>query len=718
MPVNVFAIHLMSITQQLTLVCPFGSTRSGNTCVCNSPFTYNSGSNTCECSNTCPLNAKRSSNCGCVCDSPYVYNSGSNTCDCASTRQCPSNGYRNSTCDCVCYSPYVYNSGANTCEIPLQCPFGSTRSGNTCVCNSPFTYNSGSNTCDLPLQCPFNSRQSGNTCVCNSPFTYNSGSNTCECTKTCPSNSQINNRCECECNSPNAYNSATNTCDRVFCNLACTSPQQPDASCSFCESQQCSVACPSGSIQNMDCSCTCAVGYEFNQTLQQCVSVTKYSVCKASEYSCENNQVAYKDCNGRCFCACGTGFAGPRCEIVVKADLCDNCFYDNGHYHAGVAEHCDLYVNCIPNGVILRNNSRPDSFTPFVMSCPPGTYYITRPSGWRGCDHLQNGICSADKCQTLQPNAKYADSASCQSYWQCGPERQLASKGCCPAGQAFDERSQTCVASNTCQVSCGPQAATGCNSTTATPATNTCPFDVTANNPNEYFYKEVPWAKSNCLPGDIMDLNVCRCVRGFPSKVTGCNPAVDINFESTTNSDEDSVPRSQIPGVGQVGNFSGNQDLILKYFAGSGFYTDYFQINLKLYLPTPPSGSQRIAVVTNADCNRKESVSITMDNRNFYFKIYQLDINEAAEIVIPYSGLADSKGWYDISLIYQKIKNNFEFTGKVGSVTQKYQGNVNLTAYIDMRTCALHLGYGFNYSSLVGYVDNFQVWRCNPSNFP
>uniref|UniRef100_A0A2C9K346 Chitin-binding type-2 domain-containing protein n=1 Tax=Biomphalaria glabrata TaxID=6526 RepID=A0A2C9K346_BIOGL len=730
--------------------CPTNAIRSGNNCQCNSPYTYNSVSNTCDCPTQCPSNAYRSGTCSCTCySSSNVYNSVTNTCE--TSLQCPVNSYRSGN-TCICTSAfYTYKSGTNTCD--LQCPTNAYRTGTTCVCTLPFyAYISGSNTCEL--QCPVGALRSGATCVCNSPNNYNSILNICErgpfectlscvqpqkpditctfceCPTQCPANAYRSGTCDCICSTPSyVYNSFTNTCDlTIQCpanayrsgnTCVCNYPYSFNSISNTCESSTtpstCAVTCPSGSILNTDCTCRCAVGYEFNQTVNQCVPVPKYNVCQASEYSCENNQVAYKDCHGKCFCACSSGFAGPRCEIVVRANLCDNCFYDNGHYHAGVANHCDLYVNCIPNGIILRNNSRPDSFTPYVMSCPPGTYYITRPDGWKGCDFLTNGICSADKCQSLQPNAKYADQNACQSYWQCGDNRKLLSKGCCEAGQAFDERSQSCVTSSSCQVSCGSQVSTGCNMTTATPA-STCPFAVTPTDPNEYFYKDVSWAKLRCLPNNIMNLTLCRCVAGYPDSVSGCDPSVNNNFETNPNSEEDSVPRIQVSGVGQVANFSGNQDLVLKMFAGSGFYTNYFQINLKLYLPNVPTGAQRMAVVTNADCSRRESVSITVDNKNFYFQIYQLESNSSVEINIPYSGLADNKGWYDITLIYQKIQNTFELSGRVGSVTQKYQGNINLTAYIDTRNCALHLGYGFNYNSLIGYVDNFQVWRCNPNN--
>ncbi|CAL1536780.1 unnamed protein product, partial [Lymnaea stagnalis] len=75
-----------------------------------------------------------------------------------------------------------------------------------------------------------------------------------------------------------------------------------------------------------------------------------------------------------------SGFAGTRCEIKVQAELCDNCFYDNGHYHSGVVGYCDLFVNCLPVGEVPKDSqTRPASFSPIIMSCAPGTFYITRP---------------------------------------------------------------------------------------------------------------------------------------------------------------------------------------------------------------------------------------------------------------------------------------------------------------------------------------------------
>ncbi|KAH9502813.1 hypothetical protein Btru_074529 [Bulinus truncatus] len=634
----------------------------------------------CVCHDKCPTGQLQDANCNCYCP---ANNCPSDQCNCVCPKKCTPGQTQDSNCNCKCPSiscpsGQIQDSNCN-CKCPsISCPSGQIQDSN-CNCKCP------------SISCPSGQIQDSN---CN-----------CKCPNiSCPSGQIQDSNCNCKCP-----------------NINCPSGQLLDN----CTCLPCSVTCPSGQFVNNSCQCICYTTLlpptsncgcalpcpslsVYNNTSCVCDKVITLNECNQSEYKCDNNQVAYKYSNGQCACACNSSFAGSRCEINLNSDLCKDCYFENGHYHNGIAGQCDLYVNCIPNGVTSTNQTRPVSFIPIITSCPLGTYYITRPDGWRGCDFLTNGVCTSDKCPYLLPNYKYADSTECQSYWQCGADKQLLSKECCNEGKAFDEKSQTCVTNESCQPSCKLQVSTGGGGGSVT--SSTCPYAITINNPNEFFYKQVPWAKLKCPSNQIMDLTVCRCVVSYISR-SGCDPTVDINFETNSYSEEDNVPRIQISGIGQVGYFSGNQDLILKSFAGSGFYTDYFQINLKLYLPTTPSGSQRIAVVTNADCNKKESVSITLDNKNFYFKIFQIDIDEAAEISIPYSGLSDSKGWFDITLIYQKVGKTFEFTGKIGSVSQKYLSNVSLKDYIDIRNCALHVGHGFNYSSLVGYVDNFQVWR-------
>ncbi|XP_055861068.1 balbiani ring protein 3-like isoform X4 [Biomphalaria glabrata] len=720
--------------------CPSGKLQDAY-CNCVCPSTCSSGklqdtNCNCVCPNKCPSGKLQDANCNCVCPNtcPLGRNMDSN-CNCVCPNTCPSGKLQDANCNCVC--PNTCPSGklqdANcNCVCPNTCPSGKLQDSN-CNCVCPNTCPSGklqdSNcNCVCPNTCPSGKLQDAN-CNCVCPNTCPSGrlhdSNcNCACLNTCPSGKLQDSNCNCVC--PNTCPSGKlqdSNCNCV-CPNTCPSGKLQDANCNCV----CPNTCPSGKLQDANCNCICPNACEVGKiqdTNCNCVCPSECPTDKNIDSNCNcvcpktcpPGQVLSNSCQCKCIdtqqspherCGCVPVCQGPyvyNYNTCSCADLCDNCYYDNGNYYAGLPGHCDMYVNCIPNGN-YSNQSRPTSFTPRVMSCPPGTYYITRPDGWKGCDFLTNGVCFADLCRTLPPFSKYSDPTACQIYWQCTVDKVVPSKGCCEAGQAFDEKRQTCVTNKTCSGTCS----------LTENSYNFCPYDVTPYNPNEFFYKSVPWAKLICLPGFVMDLSVCRCVSmPYPSRVAGCEPTVDIDFEISTDNEEDQVPRVIVPAVGRVGNFSGNQDLTLKMFAGSGFYTNYFQINLKLYLPNVPTGAQRMAVVTNADCNKRESVSITLDNKNLYFKIYQSELDQAAEVTLPYSGAADGNGWYSIILIYKKVDSNvFELTGQVGNITQTYGGS--LRAYIATRNCALHLGYGFNYTSLVGYTDNFQVWRCNPNN--
>ncbi|BFZ05505.1 hypothetical protein BsWGS_08544 [Bradybaena similaris] len=316
-----------------------------------------------------------------------------------------------------------------------------------------------------------------------------------------------------------------------------------------------------------------------------------------------------------------------------------------------------------------------------------------------------------DRCGTAPAYGRYADPSSCQSYWQCGPDRRLSSKGCCPGGHRFEASSSQCVPDSSCPVTCELNKTHTCAGDHKQFITG-CPYDVNPNNPSEFFYKFMPGSAFRCQPMQIMDVTACRCVRAEGLR-SDCNATVDLNFEDNPMNDEDRVPRVSV-GNGHAANFSGSDDIVLKILASSGFWTKYFQISLRLLVSSPVTPGPLTAVVTNAACNVEESVSITMDGTNFYFKIFQLNSNQSAEIAIAYSGRADPDGWFTLILLYRRIDAQFQFSGSVGSYTQAYTGDIPLTKYIDIRTCALHIGYGYRYSGLVGLVDDFQVWKCDP----
>ncbi|GFO48023.1 protein pif [Plakobranchus ocellatus] len=434
-------------------------------------------------------------------------------------------------------------------------------------------------------------------------------------------------------------------------------------------------------------------------------------LCPESEWACANGRPAYRDCHGACVCECSSQFAGPRCEIRINATLCNDCHYIQGVYKAGIPGFCDLYVHCHPVASAgTDSRGRPNAFTATVMSCAPGTYYVRRPGGYEGCDWLREGTCTGDLCENLPPNARYADESACQRYWQCSAQRRLQSRECCPAGQGFDPNTQQCVPNQRCPDTCTP-----CNNTRGGGGAGpSCPLAPVTNNPNQYYYLSRPSTILSCPSSLIFDPYICTCIPGSSGDPgpTLCVPTYQNDFGTARY--EDRIRRITYQGQ-QVGQFGGDDDFVIKAFAQSGFNTNHFQIDLRVNLPAEPTtGGQRMAVVTNADCDTIESVSITVDATNFYFRIYQVDSSTPAEIVIPYSGLQDANGWYNLRLVYTGGRGNFQLIATVGSQSVTYQGPVSLIDYIDRRICALHLGYGYNYLGFQGLMDDVRVWRCSP----
>ncbi|GFR79937.1 hypothetical protein ElyMa_002300700 [Elysia marginata] len=295
------------------------------------------------------------------------------------------------------------------------------------------------------------------------------------CQSACAAGSVQNpTTCACSCPSscpPGQFNSVARGC-RCLCQRTNLEPVL-----GVCSSRQgaCNLKpsdCQPGQVPNIDpriCRCEVQKTPTPPQPPQkpllpgeQLLSSGR-EACPESEWKCANGRPAYRDCHGACECDCSSSFAGPRCEIVVNASLCSHCHYFQGIYKAGIPGFCDLFVHCHP--VTSAGNDgrgRPRAFTATIQKCAPGTFYVTRPDNYEGCDWPSAGTCNGDLCATKEPNTRFADESSCQRYWECGADRKLKGRFCCPAGQGFDRKQGMCVDNPRCPDVCGP-----CNKTTS-----------------------------------------------------------------------------------------------------------------------------------------------------------------------------------------------------------------------------------------------------------
>ena len=110
--------------------------------------------------------------------------------------------------------------------------------------------------------------------------------------------------------------------------------------------------------------------------------------------------------------------------------------------------------------------------------------------------------------------------------------------------------------------------------------------------------------------------------------------------------------RSEIPGGnGNVGYFNGNARIILLRFSGSGFYFPYLEVALRVRLDDNVNfgNGGEMAIVSNGDCGQKESLAITVDAQNVYFKITPDGATDAEVIAVPYSRTAVSVNYVKLS---------------------------------------------------------------------
>lgn len=125
---------------------------------------------------------------------------------------------------------------------------------------------------------------------------------------------------------------------------------------------------------------------------------------------------------------------------------------------------------------------------------------------------------------------------------------------------------------------------------------------------------------------------------------TGCVPYYDISFDDGNPNNSVSL-RSDIPGGnGNVGYFNGNARIILLRFSGSGFYFPYLEVALRVRLDDNVNlgNGREMAIVSNGDCRQKESLAITIDAQNVYFKVTPEGTTQAEVIAVPYSRTAVS----------------------------------------------------------------------------
>ncbi|XP_070204564.1 multiple epidermal growth factor-like domains protein 6 isoform X2 [Littorina saxatilis] len=749
--------------------CPFGQILDQNTCTCGCAptcgFNEDQDPNTCECK-------ARSLPCTLTCQYPYAIDTSVNPCQCVCQRTCPFGQTLNQdTCSCGCTNTVQCNSGQRfddqtcgcvnkDCTQTIQCATGTRFDEINCECVSicsqtqncqagtvfnPLTCNCDYQGCQ-PTTCSPGYEFDENACqcvVCRQKVQCQSGTyydeTRCQCVSTCnlqcydastvldQSLCQCVPRCNVQCNTQQTLDTNTCTCR---CTQGCSANDDQDPNTCFCTPRTlpCGLTCPFGAVLDntvQPCRCVCQRNCAFGETLNQntctceappctktcdqgeflnqqtCDCVPDYGTeqCTAQESQCYNNQNATRDCQGRCICNCDINkFTGRYCDIPVTSALCDNCTFINGHYIASVTGRCDMFVICQPDGV--------GGFQPRINFCAPGTI-LKQEGPLLICSGLEReGSCPEEPCRFLPSGARYANSGHCAKYWECSNGTTIG-EGCCPQGQGFDAAAGQCVADRNCPNNCA-SGFLSCSDGRASSGPPPCPYRVDPQNNKRFYHPEAADKFFPCAPTDFFNETACLCV---PDLTIGCVPYYDIPFDTSTPNKSVSLYDNVQGGNGQVGYFNGNARIIMHRFGGSGFYFNYLEVALRVRLDDDVNFNlgKQMAIVSNGDCEVEESLAITIDAQNVYFKVHPAGAAQAEVVAVPYSQTSD--GWLDIRFQYEKNPFGlYDLTGTVNGQTQ----TLTIKGRIDDRTCALQVGHGLGYDSLRGYVDDFKVWTCKP----
>ncbi|CAL5979175.1 protein_serine/threonine kinase [Hexamita inflata] len=445
----------VSVTDSIPVckICPVQSHPNAEqtTCVCDSYFQYNSGTNTCQ---ACPLNYYYvlATNLCVPCDSGKFYNSSNNVCvaclvnsfvsgngctcnsdsfqvskvdGVATCTKCLDNSHVNGTecvCNadsyqtainsgvvtctqctpeisdingdqtsCVCKNDYFYSPSDNSC---IACPDHSKVSNNICYCVPEAYTESVSGLVPKCFLCPANSNPDNTTktCVCNGNFFYSSSNNTCT---TCGANSTVSSNI-CVCNA-NSYEVSNNAGSLVCFTCPVNSVSQNDSKTCICDgnyfyksSDNICVECPEKSLvaQNV---CTC-ISTAFQVSVTDSIPVCK--ICPVQSHPNAEQTTCVCDSYFQYNSGTNTCQACPlNYYYVLATNLCVPC--DSGKFYNSSNNVC---VACLVNSFVSGNG----------CTCNSDSFQVSKV----------DGVATCTKCPAASaPNAGQT-TCVCNTYFQ------------------------------------------------------------------------------------------------------------------------------------------------------------------------------------------------------------------------------------------------------------------------------------------------------------
>ncbi|XP_041350286.1 uncharacterized protein LOC121369348 [Gigantopelta aegis] len=361
-----------------------------------------------------------------------------------------------------------------------------------------------------------------------------------------------------------------------------------------------------------------------------------------------------------------------------------------------------------------------DISTYYVRDCAPGTLWNQNK---KACDHPKLTTCSDDACASLSSGAFYVHNHDCQKYWVCSAG-QTIEEGCCPEGQGFNSQTSKCEVDPNCIMTCNGKE-NQCRSTSPF-----CHLKDVQDDKHAYLEPATidgqdGFVRKECGPRTMFNVSLCVCVHDPEQQNYDCSSAAtEPDEELTFNTIQKSASyegvalTDSVSGVDdKAGEFTGSGRVIWWRFANSGFSHNNTVLRLRVQ-PGQLEAGKEYAIISNADCNKTASLSITMTTNKIIFNIRSEYSDQKKTQEINYS--ASQNEWIEIELRYiRQSARGYSYIGYIkGNGGRQNTDELVIDGPIGTRACALQVGAHGSASieDFLGYVDWVRVWdRCAPA---
>ncbi|XP_078329825.1 uncharacterized protein LOC111114730 [Crassostrea virginica] len=378
----------------------------------------------------------------------------------------------------------------------------------------------------------------------------------------------------------------------------------------------------------------------------------------------------------------------------IPPELCPNCIIGRNWGYKSVPGDCTKFIQMLPDadGNALE----------FTHACPWGQFWNLNHLT---CEPSHEVYCPDSPC-----NGKIAGTLPmngyCSGFWACLNGTAIAS--CCPTNNRAYTQGVGCTNDPSCLLECPPK-----DNRIVGPTVCTNFADLTDE---KKFIQMAPSGNvsMHCPLGTAFVAADCGCTKLVDilpsSNLDECKPEVIMTFDdpatpykdSSTNHITVTYEYVDVDPNLKMARFNGSGMINLYRFSNADFQQS---LVIRLEFQDQPGGAEQQALVTNCIFSYQEEATISMIvDKKISAVIFGLETSNAkAEFIVPYT-----KGTMN--------KVIFVYNGEQAvAVINNVKATVGLTGKILRRQSGIVIGAGSQLGNFNGYVDNFELFMCLPT---